>query len=238
MVVDNNIMLSKTSILNASQGTAYAHNLITGKIIIRKVANRFTPYHFSHSTSVKGLMTILTGDDRYYNNILTSNYEIKPYKKPTMDKIHNGLDAYDEYPLSHDYWYKGKRPDDFANHKLPVYINSNLYFNKAKPFNREIDKFENRKFVPKISIEKKNNSYYLNFFIDDSFKKVKTSIVNTYKLGTAFQSEAAFENKDSSALVIDIDMLNNKRKTLNPIVGPFEGLKIGKNYIKIFTAER
>ena len=50
---------------------------------------------------------------------------------------------------------KGKRPDDFANHKLPVYINSNLYFNKAKAFNREIDKFENRKFVPKISIEKK-----------------------------------------------------------------------------------
>ena len=46
MVVDNNIMLSETSILNASQGTAYAHNLITGKIIIRKVANRFTPYHF------------------------------------------------------------------------------------------------------------------------------------------------------------------------------------------------
>ena len=55
MVVDNNIMLSEISILNASQGTAYAHNLITGKIIIRKVANRYTPYHFSHSTSVKAV---------------------------------------------------------------------------------------------------------------------------------------------------------------------------------------
>ena len=238
MVVDNNIMLSEISILNASQGTAYAHNLITGKIIIRKVANRYTPYHFSHSTSVKGLMTILTGDDRYYNNILTSNHQTKPYKGPASDKIHNGLDAYDGYPLSSDYWYKGKRPDDFAKHKLPVYINSNLYFNKANSFNRELDNYENREFVPKISIEKKKNSYYLNFEIDDSFKKVKTSLVNTNILGTAFQSEAAFENKDSSALVIDIDMLNNKRKTLNPIVGPFEGLKAGKNYIKIFTVER
>ena len=62
--------------------------------------------------------------------------------------------------------------------------------------------------------------------------------MNTYKLGTAFQSEAAFENKDASPLVIDTDMLNNKRNTSNPIVGPFEGLKRGKNYIKIFTAKR
>ena len=238
MVVDNNIMLSEISILNASQGTAYAHNLITGKIIIRKVANRYTPYHFSHSTSVKGLMTILTGDDRYYNNILTSNHQTKPYKGPASDKIHNGLDAYNGYPLSSDYWYKGKRPDDFAKHKLPVYINSNLYFNKAKPFDRELDNFENREFVPKISIEKKKNSFYLNFEIDDSFKKVKTSLVNTNILGTAFQSEAAFENKDASPIVLDTDILNNKRNVLNPIVGPFEKIKKGKNYFKIFTTQR
>ena len=238
MVVDNNIMLSEISILNASQGTAYAHNLITGKIIIRKVSNRYTPYHFSHSTSVKGLMTILTGDDRYYNNILTSNHQTKPYKGPASDKIHNGLDAYDGYPLSSDYWYKGKRPDDFAKHKLPVYINSNLYFNKAKPFDREVDNFENREFVPKISIEKKKNSFYLNFEIDDSFKKVKTSLVNTNILGTAFQSEAAFENKDASPIVLDTDILNNKRNVLNPIVGPFEKIKKGKNYFKIFTTQR
>ena len=238
MVVDNNIMLSEISILNASQGTAYAHNLITGKIIIRKVSNRYTPYHFSHSTSVKGLMTILTGDDRYYNNILTSNHQTKPYKGPASDKIHNGLDAYDGYPLSSDYWYKGKRPDDFAKHKLPVYINSNLYFNKAKPFDRELDNFENREFVPKISIEKKKNSFYLNFEIDDSFKKVKTLLVNTNILGTAFQSEAAFENKDASPIVLDTDILNNKRNVLNPIVGPFEKIKKGKNYFKIFTTQR
>ena len=238
MVVDNNIMLSEISILNASQGTAYVHNLITGKIIIRKVSNRYTPYHFSHSTSVKGLMTILTGDDRYYNNILTSNHQTKPYKGPASDKIHNGLDAYDGYPLSSDYWYKGRRPDDFAKHKLPVYINSNLYFNKAKPFDRELDNFENREFVPKISIEKKKNSFYLNFEIDDSFKKVKTSLVNTNILGTAFQSEAAFENKDASPMVLDTDILNNKRNVLNPIVGPFEKIKKGKNYFKIFTTQR
>jgi len=62
--------------------------------------------------------------------------------------------------------------------------------------------------------------------------------VNTYKLGTAFQSEATFENKDSSPLVIDTDMMNNKRNTSNPVVGPFESIKKGENYIKIFTIKR
>ena len=37
MVVDNNIMLSETSILNASQGTAYAHNLINGKLLLERL---------------------------------------------------------------------------------------------------------------------------------------------------------------------------------------------------------
>ena len=90
----------------------------------------------------------------------------------------------------------------------------------------------------KISIEKKKNSYYLNFTIDDSFKKVKTTVINTNKLGTSFQSEEAFENKDASPLIIDTDMLNHKRNTSNPIVGPFESIKKGKNYFKIFTTKR
>ena len=52
-------------------------------------------------------MTILTGDDRYFNNILTFNHNLKPYRGPSYDKVHTGLDAYNEHPLSTDYWYKG-----------------------------------------------------------------------------------------------------------------------------------
>ena len=63
-------------------------------------------------------------------------------------------------------------------------------------------------------------------------------VINTNKLGTSFQSEEAFENKDASPLIIDTDMLNHKRNTSNPMVGPFESIKEGRNYIKIFTAKR
>ena len=234
MIVDNNIMLSETSILNASQGTAHVHNLITGKIILRPVPNRFTPYHFAHSTSVKGLMTILTGDDRYFNNILTFNHNLKPYRGPSYDKVHTGLDAYNEHPLSTDYWYKGNRPDDYANHKLPVYIASNLYYNKALPFNREKFGFESKNYSPKISIDREGNALFINLEIDNSFKEMNTELITTKVMGTAFQSEEAFENNDSSPVSIDVD-INGQNRSYNPTVGPFERLKKGKNRIKIFT---
>ena len=234
MIVDNNIMLSETSILNASQGTAHMHNLITGKIILRPVPNRFTPYHFAHSTSVKGLMTILTGDDRYFNNILTFNHNLKPYRGPSYDKVHAGLDAYNEHPLSTDYWYKGNRPDDYANHKLPVYIASNLYYNKALPFNREMFSLERRTYSPKISIEREGKALFINLEIDNSFKEMNTELITTKVMGTAFQSEEAFENNDSSPVSIDVD-INGQNRNYNPTVGPFERLKKGKNRIKIFT---
>ena len=78
MIVDNNIMLSKVSLLNASQGTTYINNLFGGNVNPRLTHERYTPYHFAHSTIAKGLMTTLTGDDRFYNNIFLSKY--KPTK--------------------------------------------------------------------------------------------------------------------------------------------------------------
>ena len=77
------------------------------------------------------------------------------------------------------------------------------------------------------------------FFLRSNFiQNDKTTVINTNKLGTSFQSEEAFENKDASPLTIDTDMLNHKRNTSNPIVGPFESIKKGKNYFKIFTTKR
>lgn len=222
-LVDNNIMLSEVSILNASQGTAFAHNLFGGTIMMRTAPDRYTPYHFPHSTSVAGLMSMLLGDDRFYNNIFTSDDEAK------ASNIFTGLDAYNNHPLETDEWYIGKSPTDYANHKLPVYIGSNLYFNKAKPFNRETNTFENRNHNPNVSIEQDGNSFYLNITMDDSYKKIKTQVITTEVLGYAFESETPYENNDASPLTIDRDYLGQDRDLNNPTVGPFENLKPGKN---------
>lgn len=229
MVIDNNIMLSGISILNVSQGTAFAHNLFAGNIFMRLAPHRFTPYHFPHSTSVAGLMTILLGDDRFYNNIFLSN------TTPDKDNIFTGLNAYNQHPLAEDEWYMGRTPKDFEAHKLPVYIDANMYYNKALPFDREINKVVVNNHDPSPSIEKVGSSYYLNITMDDRFKTLPTALVTSELLGAAFQSEATFENNDGSPIVINDDFLY-KNRSESPTVGPFETLKQGNNSIKVFDA--
>jgi len=68
-LVDNNIFLSPTTLLDMSEGGAYAHNLIAGRIVPRPELNRSTPFHKPHSTEVAGLRNIVGGDDRFYNNL-------------------------------------------------------------------------------------------------------------------------------------------------------------------------
>ena len=74
-LVDNNLFLSATNLLDMSEGGAYAHNLLVGAIISRPELRRSTPYHPAHSTKVAGLVNIQGGDNRFYNNILVGGGE-------------------------------------------------------------------------------------------------------------------------------------------------------------------
>ena len=67
-LVDNNIFLSNRSLLDVSQGGAYAHNLFAGRIAPHPELNRETPFHTPHPTEVAGLLEIDGGDNRFYNN--------------------------------------------------------------------------------------------------------------------------------------------------------------------------
>ncbi|OHB65797.1 MAG: hypothetical protein A2V70_04130 [Planctomycetes bacterium RBG_13_63_9] len=98
-LVDNNIFLSRTTLLDMSEGGAYAHNLAAGHIVTRPELNRSTPFHKPHSTEVAGLRNIVGGDDRFYNNIFVG---------------FNGLAEYDAARLpvwmSGNVFLKGAKP--------------------------------------------------------------------------------------------------------------------------------
>jgi len=79
-LVDNNIFLSPVTLLDVSEGGAYAHNLITGKIVSHPELRRDTPYHPAHSTAVAGLVNVKGGDDRFYNNIFISPASLSVYE--------------------------------------------------------------------------------------------------------------------------------------------------------------
>lgn len=80
-LVDNNIFLSNRSLLDVSQGGAYAHNLFAGRIAPHPELNRETPFHTPHSTEVAGLLKIAGGDNRFYNNLFVGPSGLAVYDK-------------------------------------------------------------------------------------------------------------------------------------------------------------
>ena len=83
-LVDNNLFLSPGSLLDMSEGGAYAHNLMTGRIALRPELGRETPFHKAHSTEVAGLRNIEGGDDRFHNNIFVNRNGLAEYDKAAM----------------------------------------------------------------------------------------------------------------------------------------------------------
>ena len=71
-LIDNNLFLSGKSINDWSQGAAYVHNLIAGRIQTQK-EGRKTPYFKPHTTGEMKLSDIKHKDARYYNNLLAGN---------------------------------------------------------------------------------------------------------------------------------------------------------------------
>ncbi len=79
VLVDNNLLLSNISLLINSQGAAYVHNLMAGKIHVIKGERRKTPHLVQHATTVAGLATNESGDERFYNNLFVGNADLGAY---------------------------------------------------------------------------------------------------------------------------------------------------------------
>jgi alpha-N-arabinofuranosidase len=83
-MVENNLFLSPTSLLDVSEGGAYAHNLFAGRIVVSPELRRDTPYHKAHSTELAGLCNTRGGDDRFYNNIFLHVGGLTPYDEAAL----------------------------------------------------------------------------------------------------------------------------------------------------------
>jgi hypothetical protein len=83
-LIDNNLFLSPTALFDMSQGGAYVHNLLGGRIVHRPELRRETPFHKPHSTEVAGLRNIQGGDNRFYNNVFIQPAGLGGYNKATL----------------------------------------------------------------------------------------------------------------------------------------------------------
>jgi len=210
-LVDNNLLLSQSSIRTQSQGGAFVNNLVAGTVHVWAESSRFTPYFLPHSTDIAGLSTIYFGDDRYYNNVFIGNSN----KNRNNRKYKYGLEEYNDA-------------------KIPVFINENIYYNGANPYKGEKNKTESRKFNPGLKIVEEGDNVFLHITFDDAFIQHKTEIITTDILGSAKVPHAKFENRNGTPLKIDKDYFGKKRTAENIYAGPFNKVTREKMVIQVW----
>ncbi|MBQ1492375.1 MAG: right-handed parallel beta-helix repeat-containing protein [Blautia sp.] len=250
-LIDHNLLLSTRSCKLPAQGIALVHNLIAGSFtcVGTGVANgtskgipspRYTPYHVPHGTAVAGFMTILHGDMRFYNNIFLQQ-RVPAFLEQVQREI--GFGNWDDYNVTvgscpyTDYQTVEEWEKEFEGYcgmgsgadryyiPLPVSSGGNVFFNGAKPMEKEKDYFVEEREATLELIEKEGK-WYLSTNLDQLLPSGVSVPVNTEVLGMAFEPEQAFEAPDGSALLFEEGYFGEKVE--ERIAGPFatrEGFK-------------
>ncbi|WP_077532179.1 right-handed parallel beta-helix repeat-containing protein [Massiliimalia massiliensis] len=245
-LIDNNILLSDASLRMATEGVAMVHNLICGSFtavgggtdsIVEGVNRaRYTPYHIPHRTEVMGFMTILHGDDRFYNNIFVQKWPETPLlirhdSDDGMEKENRevGTHVMDAYP-TYDEWIKKFDMDtDTPNMKklepahfqhLPVWVKGNAYFNGAKAYKNETDHLVDTSHDIKVEVMIQDGKPVLSTNLYEFLDGFAADMVNSDVLGKAFEPEELFENPDGTPITFDRDYFGEHRD-LSVLPGPF-----------------
>ncbi|MCR5358148.1 MAG: right-handed parallel beta-helix repeat-containing protein [Lachnospiraceae bacterium] len=260
-LVDNNIMLSERCVRIPTQGVAFVHNLFYGSVagVGRGVFNgcseysspRYTPIHRPHSTAVTGVMTVLHGDVRFYNNVFIQpkvrqgmidvcggslEGMMKLSDKPVVNVMGEG--EWDDMNLvsgtvpftgymTEDEWkshfdgYCGEGAvgtRDRYYMPLPVWTGGNVFFNGAKPCDKEVGGTVDSEHEITVKLLVENDEYKLDSNYDEFLPDAE--LISTETLGMAFEPEERFENPDGSSIVFDTDFNGEKREG-RITAGPF-----------------
>ncbi len=219
-LVDNNLFLSLCSVWDMSQGGAYAHNLMGGRLNMSP-HERVTPYHLPHSTEIAGYHEILGGDHRFINNIFLKESELNMNQENPELKTRLRFGR-EEFGLN-----------AFNKPALQVVASSNAYMNGALPFEKENDYLE-LSSAPNLQIEENEKGIFLSFDFDERLIEMKNKPVTTELLGETLISGQAYVNPDNSHIILDTDYSGKKRDTNNPMVGPFEIKEDGAKNLKVW----
>ncbi len=239
-LIDNNVLLSKVSVVMPSEGLAIMHNLMLGSFGlinsgVDSVVNgqrepRYTPYHIRHRTEVAGFMTILHGDDRVYNNIFVHAYPVTDKKRTPQNADYEvaGTGCFDIFPTYEEWishFMMDQEPDmgalaQYHFGHLPVWVDGNVYLGGADVCKHEKNHLVNRRAKASVALEIKDGHYVLRSNLAKYLKDFTVPLMHTENLGKAFEPEECFENPDGTPITFDRDFLGAHR-ALSVIPGPF-----------------
>ena len=237
-LIDNNLLLSEVSLRMATEGVAMVHNLICGSftsvgggtdnITDGVLRQRYTPYHMPHRTEVMGFMTILHGDDRFYNNIFVQKWPDGSQMTENHENLEVGTHVMDAYP-TYEEWIshfdmESETPDMGALAKyhfsaLPVWSEGNAYLAGAKAYCHEKHNLLSSAPVT-VEVKEEDGAPVLTTNLYDFISDFNCPLITTQTLGIAFEPEQRFENNDGSDIIFDTDYLGDHRG-LSVLPGPF-----------------
>ena len=239
-LLDNNIFLSDRALKIATQGVACVHNIIAGSLDAvgtgtdngapTRVSPRYTPYHVPHRTEIAGFMTILHGDDKFYNNIFIQK-PMRPFLKKKMEEtapncwddnnIKCGTYMFSKYPTFDEwkaqfegYCGMGSVTTDRYYSELPVWSEGNLYFNGAEASSKEKDAYIDTKNEIQIDFAEKDGKPCLKTNLYEHLPLDKFKVIKTDDIAMAFEPEQKYENPDETPITFDTDYLCNVVKKM------------------------
>ncbi|MCF0146699.1 MAG: right-handed parallel beta-helix repeat-containing protein [Eubacterium sp.] len=245
-LIDNNLLLSDVSLRFAAQGVALVHNLICGSftavgegcdsMVEGKLRQRYTPYHIPHRTEVMGFMTILHGDDRFFNNIFVQHWPDKAVLLRSdseetwfTDNREVGTHVFDDYEIFDD-WIKRfvmdqaepdmKKLEPAHFRPLPVWAEGNVYLAGAKKYKKERHALIVSDRPVFIELSEENGHMILRTDLYDAIRDFDVRLISSNLLGKAFEPEERFENPDGSDIIFREDYLGRYRD-MNILPGPF-----------------
>ena len=239
-LIDNNILLSEASLRMAPQGVAMVHNLICGALtcVGGGTGPRYTPYHIPHRTEVMGFMTILHGDDRFYNNIFVQKWPAAPFtvihdSDDGQDEENRevGTHVMDEYPTYEEWIAQFDMDTDTPDMaklapahegRLPVWVEGNAYLGGAKACKNERNCLVNGEQPVQVEVELENGRPVLSTNVYELLEGFTGRRIDTQVLGKAFEPEEYFENPDGTPITFDQDYFGDHRGA-HPLPGPFAG---------------
>ncbi len=237
-LIDNNILLSEATLRFATQGVALVHNLICGAFtcVGGGTGDRYTPYHMPHRTEVMGFMTILHGDDRFYNNIFVQKWPTEDVtvrsdsdaSKTFSENRVVGTHVMDDYPTYEDWIAQFDLDTDVPNMmklapahmgRLPVWVEGNAYLAGAKACKNERHNLVDGAPVT-VELSEQDGHPVLVTDLYERLSGFTADMVCSETLGRAFEPNERYENPDGTDIVFDSDYLGGHRG-VGVLPGPF-----------------
>jgi alpha-L-arabinofuranosidase len=228
LLIANNILLSKKSLLMNSSGAAFVHNLFSGEIDVINYDSRLTPVMKPHSTYVTLLHDNPGGDIQFINNLFVNGSNTAQYHKTLLPVIFLGS----VYAKGAIRTVGNKEEQKFGEMNQKAKEQLQRYRDHEAI---ERDAVVDSDFDASVNLINQDGSIYLEIVLKTDWLNQKRKLVTQQTLTKAIVPNLPFENVNGSPVNIDSDYFGRKRNLSNPSPGPFEISNGGKQRLKLWT---